>query len=63
MLRRIKANLKVKIAAILKNNISALKNNKNRKNQPQNASNGQFDNVISIAPFLKRDAGCADEWV
>ena len=46
MLRRIKANLKAKIAAILKNHRAALKNNKNRKNQPQNTSNGQFDNVI-----------------
>ena len=62
MLRRIKANLKAKIAVVLKNDRAALKNNKNRKKHPQNASNGQFDNVISITPFLKRDAGCGDEW-
>lgn len=61
MLRRIKANLKAKIAAILKNHRSALKNNNHRKNQSQNTSNGQFNNVISITPFLKSDAGYGDE--
>ena len=62
MLRRIKPNLKTKTAAILKNDRAAFKNNNHRKNQPQNASNGQFDNVISITPFLKRDAGNGNEW-
>ena len=62
MLSIVKTDLKAKAASILKNDRAALKNNKNRKNQPQNASNGQFDNVISIIPFLKRDAGCGDEW-
>lgn len=62
MLRLIKPNLKAKTASILKNDRAALKNNNHRKNQPQNTSNGQFDNVISITPFLKRDAGYGDEW-
>ena len=61
MLRCIKANLKAKAASILKNDRAALKSCQSCQKQPQNASNGQFDNVISITPFLKRDAGYGDE--
>lgn len=61
MLKMITANLKAKTASILKNDRTALKSCKSCQNQPKNARNTHFDNVISITPFLKRDAGYGDE--
>ncbi len=57
MLRIIKNDLNSRTASILKNDRAALKNDKCFKNQAENVSNQQINNVISITPFLKRDAG------
>ena len=57
MLRIIKNDLNSRTASILKNDRAALKNDKGFKNQAENVSNQQINNVISITPFLKRDAG------
>ena len=57
----IKDGLKAKTASILKNDRAALKSCQSCHKQPQNTNNRYFDNVISITPFLKRDAGCGGD--
>ena len=57
MLRVVKNNLRSRTASLLKNDRAALKNDKGFKNQAENVSNQQINNVISITPFLNRDAG------
>ena len=57
MLRVVKNNLRSRTASLLKNDRAALKNDKGFKQQSENASKQKINNVISITPFLKRDAG------
>ena len=61
MLRIVKTDLKAKAASILKNDRASLKSCQKCQNQPQNANKSHFDNVISITPFLKRNAGYGND--
>ena len=57
MLRIVKNDLSSRTASIVKNDRAALKNQKVSNNPTQQASKAQINNVISIIPFLKRNAG------
>ena len=57
MLRVVKNDLRSRTVSILKNDRAALKKDEDVNNQPENVSNQQNNNVISIIPFLKRNAG------
>ncbi len=57
MLRAVKNDLRNRTVSLLKNDRAALKKDKDCNNKPQNINKPQINNVISITPFLKRDAG------
>ena len=56
MLRVVKNDLSSRAVSILKNDRAALKKDKDVINRPENPSKQQNNNVISIVPFLKRNA-------
>jgi len=57
MLRVVKNDLRSRTVTILKNDRAALRKDKDGNNKPENPSKQQINNVISITPFLKRNAG------
>ncbi len=57
MLRAVKNDLRSRTVSLLKNDRAALKNDTGFNNQSENVNKPQINNVISIIPFLKRDAG------